>query len=321
MDASISFFPSKPIQELIQIVQYAEAAGYSKCYANEEGVNGKDLYVTLTALAGATHTIKLGPGFTNPFVRHPAITASAMLSLDEFSNKRAFLGLTTGGILTLGPLGITPEKPVETLRETILLLRRLFRGERITAVYQDFRLCSAQLIDAGRDMEIWIAGRSPKILKSAGELADGVVLGPICKHFLGDYIRYIRDGAEISGNSPKICLSMEIVTTDEEFDELRSRMVSNIADSSAEVKKTIGLSSDEAERIKKLIASGSLQEAGKALKDEWITPFVIMGSETQCERELKDLIKQHKIDEFQVRIPWRDPEKRLKKLANILQSI
>lgn len=321
MDASISFFPSKPIKDLIQIVQCAEDAGYSKCYANEEGVNGKDLFVTLTALADATRTIKLGPGFTNPFVRHPAITASAMLSLDEISNNRAFLGLTTGGILTLGPLGITPEKPVETLRETILLLRKLFRGERVTAEYGDFRLASAQVVGAGRDIEIWIAGRSPKILKTAGELADGVVLGPICKHFLGDYIRYVRDGAEISGNSPKICLSMEIVTTDEEFDELRSRMVSNIADSSQGVKKYIGLSSGEAERLKRLIASGSLRDAGKALKDEWITPFIIMGTGAQCERELKQIISQYQIDEFQVRIPWQDPEKRLKKLANILQSI
>lgn len=321
MNSSVSFFPSKPIKDLIPIVQYAEELGYSKCYANEEGVNGKDLFVTLTALAGATRTIKLGPGFTNPFVRHPAITASAMLSLDEISDNRTFLGLTTGGILTLGPLGIVPEKPVETLRETILLLRKLLRGERVTAQYRDFRLESAQVVGAGRDIEIWIAGRSPKILRIAGELADGVVLGPICKHFLGDYIRYVQEGAAASGNAPKICLSMEVITADEEFDELRSRMVSNIADSSPQVKNYIGLSTDEAERLKRLVAAGSLRDAGKALKDEWIAPFVIMGTESQCEQELKQLVRQHNIDEFQVRIPWQDPQKRLKKVAGILQSV
>ena len=321
MDASVSFFPSKPIKDLVQIVQVAEEAGFTKCYANEEGVNGKDLFVTLAALAVATRTIKLGPGFTNPFVRHPAITASGILSLDELSHQRAFLGLTTGGILTLGPLGIAPEKPVETLRDTIVYSKSLLRGERVSAECRNFKLSSARLTGTGRDIEIWVAGRSPKILKTAGELADGIVLGPICKHFLGDYLRYIRDGAAISGNTPQICLSIEIITTDDEFDELRSRMVSNVADSSPEVKEYIGLSTSEAGHLKKLIASGSLQEAGKALKDEWVKPFVIMGSESECENEIRHLVKQHGIDEFQVRIPWKDPEKRLRKLANILRAI
>ena len=38
----------------------------------------REVYVTLTACAVQTNKIMLGPGITNPFTRHPSVTASAI---------------------------------------------------------------------------------------------------------------------------------------------------------------------------------------------------------------------------------------------------
>jgi len=58
------------------------------------------VYETLALIADGTETIKMGPGVTNPYVRSPAITASAVATLDELSNGRATLGI---GLVTKQP--------------------------------------------------------------------------------------------------------------------------------------------------------------------------------------------------------------------------
>ena len=71
--------------------------------------------MTLTAIALATERILLGPGITNPYVRHPGVTAAAVATIDELSGGRAFVGLGAGGGLTLDPLGIDRRRPVVTV--------------------------------------------------------------------------------------------------------------------------------------------------------------------------------------------------------------
>src|SRR5207248_5016939 len=57
----------------------------------------RELWVTLTACVLGTRRIKLGPGVTVPHSRHPSVTASAILTLDELAPGRIVLGMGTGG--------------------------------------------------------------------------------------------------------------------------------------------------------------------------------------------------------------------------------
>ena len=61
----------------------------------------------------------MGPGVTNPYVRSPAITASAIATLDELSNGRATLGIGPGDKATFDALGIEWTKPVSTIKTAI----------------------------------------------------------------------------------------------------------------------------------------------------------------------------------------------------------
>ena len=54
----------------------------------------QNVYETLALIAKETSTIKLGPGVTNPYVRGPAISASAIATIDEISDGRATSVLT-----------------------------------------------------------------------------------------------------------------------------------------------------------------------------------------------------------------------------------
>lgn len=106
MRTGINIIPEGPIAGLVEVAVEAERLGFGRCWAYDEGLATRDVYVTLAAIAAATSTIEIGPGITNPYTRHPAQTASAVASLDELSGGRAFLGIGAGGSLTLTPLGI-----------------------------------------------------------------------------------------------------------------------------------------------------------------------------------------------------------------------
>ncbi|MCC6148486.1 MAG: LLM class flavin-dependent oxidoreductase [Anaerolineaceae bacterium] len=322
MEISLAVMPIKPINEIVAIVQAAEKIGYSKCWVNDEGVLTTDPYITLAAIAGKTEKIRIGTGFTNPYTRHPGVTAASIAALDELSNGRAFLGITAGGTLTLGPLGISPQKPATCIREMILTCRALFMGENVSYSGDCVTLSSAVLPAKRTGIEIWLGARSPKTLKTGGELADGILLGPICKNFLDNYIDDIHSGAIITGNQPKIAYSAEIITTEEELAELRIKMVSNIVDSSPEVKASIGITAEEAEEIRKAIKEEGWSSAAKYVKDEWIRPFVIMGTASECKQELRKIIDRYQIHEFKVRLSWsRPPFEQMEKLYSLLSSI
>jgi 5,10-methylenetetrahydromethanopterin reductase len=72
----------------------------------------------------------LGPCVTDPFARHPALTAMAIATLDEIAEGRVMLGIGAG-VSGFSELGIVPRKSPRAIREAITLIRALLRGEQV----------------------------------------------------------------------------------------------------------------------------------------------------------------------------------------------
>lgn len=275
----------------------AEQLGFERCWIYDEGLATRDVYVTLTAIAMRTRTIKVGTGITNPYTRHPASTAGAIATLHEMSNGRAFLGLGAGGSLTLGPLGTNRSHPLRAVRETLQACRLLFSGESIDYRGETVQLINATLGFADPEIEIWIAGRGPRMLHLGGATANGVMLDFLHKDTMGDYVDLVRKGAESTGNDPDICYSTMIVTSQAEFDAVRPHMTYRLIDSPPHVKDKLGITERDIEAIRSAMPGG-LHEAAKHVKEEWVHPFVIAGTASECGEELAQLMDQYGIDEF-----------------------
>ena len=123
---SVNLMPKGPVAEVVDLAVIAEGLGYRRCWVYDEGLVTRDVYVTLAAIALSTKRILLGPGITNPYVRHPGVTAAAVATLDELSGGRAFVGLGAGGGLTLDPLGIDRRRPVATVGVIPFVVRMIF---------------------------------------------------------------------------------------------------------------------------------------------------------------------------------------------------
>jgi 5,10-methylenetetrahydromethanopterin reductase len=193
MKFGIEFVPNEPITKLSYYVKLAEDNGFEYCWITDH-YNNRNVYMALTAIAAATNKIKIGPGVTNPYVRSPAVTASAMITLDEVSTGRAVLGIGPGDKATFDALGIEWTKPVSTIKKAIADMKALMDGERLEEG-------AVLAIKPSTKIPIYMGAQGPKMLETAGMISDGVLINASNPKDFEAAVPLIRKGAEAAGRS------------------------------------------------------------------------------------------------------------------------
>jgi 5,10-methylenetetrahydromethanopterin reductase len=182
--------PSIPVAGLAATARRAEALGYDDLWVADERFF-REVYTTLGACAAATTRLRLGTGVTDPFSRHPALTAMAIATLDEVSGGRAVLGLGAG-VSGFRELGIDLQGSATAIAEAIDLIRRLLAGETATASGRHLRFDDGRLdFTPGRArLPIYVASQRAAGCRVAGRLGDGAIMqGCVAEPLL----RFFRD--------------------------------------------------------------------------------------------------------------------------------
>jgi len=295
--------PEGPVGQVVEAAVAAEELGFSRVWVPDEGLAARECWVTLGATAAATTSVQIGTGITNAYTRHPGMTAAAVATLDEASNGRAALGIGAGGALTLTPLAIERRAPLTAMRELLVTSRALWSGEAVDhdGVTGGFR--QARLGYGRQDIPIWLAGRGPKVIRLAGELADGFILSFIHKDLIGDHVAAVRDAADEHGRPhPTLCYMTILATTDRAREAARASLTFRLVDSPPAVKERVGLDPEVEAAIRRSLSAGGPAAAARFVRDDWIDAFVISGTEDECRAELDELVTRHAIDEFQVSV-------------------
>lgn len=162
-------------------------------FTDSQNVVG-DPYVALTVAACATSRLRLAPGVTNPWTRHPAVTASAIACVDVESGGRAELGIGRG-YSALALLGAGPA-PISALSQHVDLVLAFLRRESVPM--KQVTQAAGQRIGAepapesvpeesalrwlaegypGRPaVPVFVAASGPKVIGAAAAAADRVTL-------------------------------------------------------------------------------------------------------------------------------------------------
>jgi 5,10-methylenetetrahydromethanopterin reductase len=172
----LGLLADRPLRELGRAARDAEAAGCEGVWVPDERFF-RDPYAVLAAVASATERVRIGPCVTDPFVRHPALTAMAIGTIQEISGGRAVLGMGTG-ISGFSALGIAPARTVGVMREAIGLIRTLLQEGAADVEGRAFRF-RGRLDFPVRPVPVFVAGRGPKVLELAAEIGDGVIIGSL----------------------------------------------------------------------------------------------------------------------------------------------
>ena len=181
--ASDGPLPSKA--QYIEFFRHAERLGFHGLWTEDRIFHNANLLEPLTLLtlaASATERMVLGTAVLLLSMRNAPELARRLSSLDYLSGGRVELGISLGGRPGEYPgLGMQQSERVPRLRENILALRALLRGEPVTHEGRFYSLDDAVVRPAAvreGGIPLYMGGHVEPVLRRTAELADGWIGGP-----------------------------------------------------------------------------------------------------------------------------------------------
>jgi 5,10-methylenetetrahydromethanopterin reductase len=192
----------EPVGRIVDLARLCEDVGFDR-FGVSDWRFMSDCMVTMTACLQATRTLGVQAQVTDPYVRHPSLTACAIATMDDLGPGRVILGLG-GGREQPAYWGEERPHPLAAVREAVAICRGMWRGEEVSFEGRVLRVQGARMNFRTRpDIPILIAGRGKGMLRLAGEIADVVHMASWFIN-LTDFhanLAAVREGAERGGRS------------------------------------------------------------------------------------------------------------------------
>lgn len=194
------------IREGMAYAQYAEEKGFEAVWQAESRLV-RDAIVPMAAFAAVTSRLKVGSGVINNWTRNIGLLAATFLTLDDLAPDRILCGIGAWWDPLAKNVGITRRKPIAAMRETIEVLRRLLRMERVT-FHGEFHHVDGIELDVvhgrreARHVPIYIGATHMGMMELGGEVADGVLLNYcVPPEYNHEALEHIEIGAKKAGRT------------------------------------------------------------------------------------------------------------------------
>ncbi len=291
----IEFLANETADKLADLIKFSEDNGLKYAWITDH-YNNRDSYSLLTYAAARTKTIKLGPGVTNPYTRTAVQLASALATVNEVSGGRAVLGIGPGDKVTFDSLGIKWEKPLDTIRETVDVVRQMQTGKKITYEGKILKIKSAKL-NFGKGMNIppvYIGAQGPKMLELAGEIGDGALVNASHPRDFENAVKLLKEGAkgkDFSKFDVGAYTSFSVASNKEDAEKAAKPVTAFIVAGSPDaVLKKHGLSENDVQKLRDAFKV-SFADAIKTVTPEMMDAFAICGTPKECIEKVHKLIK------------------------------
>ena len=288
-----------------------EAAGWDGKMAMDSQSLAADPYVVLAALAVDSERLLLGTSVTNPYTRHPAVTAAAMVSLQALSHGRAVRGIGRGDS-SLAYLGRAPLS-VEAFEGYLAALQSYLRGEAVpfeavewggtaaaalTSMAPAYTPEAAQLrwIPEGLEkVPLEVAATGPRVIAAAARIAERVTLG------VGASVERVAWGVERAREeNADVSLGAQIILIPHPDADLACDLAANLTAPLARFSVIGGTivgpaSAADREVFERLRDSYDMNRHGRApagvLTRDFIRRFAIAGPLEHCVERLLELVE------------------------------
>lgn len=182
----------------IEIARLAEAMHYRSLWTAE--ATGTDAFAPLGAVSAVAPGMGLGTGVIPIQLRTPplaAMSAATLQGLSPDADVWLGLGVSAPGILRQhGKPGA--DRPLAMMREYVALVRECLSGESVTFEGDFWQVRRFRLgVRLGeRRPKIVMAALNPRMLRLAGEIADGVLLNYIPASHVAPSVARVRAGGD-----------------------------------------------------------------------------------------------------------------------------
>jgi 5,10-methylenetetrahydromethanopterin reductase len=271
MPGVIGHLKNPSVPEVAELAGAAESAG-ARWLGLADAFWWRDVWILLTVAAGATNRLWLGPTMTNPYLRHPFLTLSALATLQELAGPRVFLGIAAGGSEARLAAKVDRRDAPARTAALIALLRAVAAGEPLDA-------------ESGRSLDVplapvpvLVAGGHDGMLRMAGRHADQALIWATADSELRRVGDVIRDGASsrADGGPDVVWAPLTVMPGDREAD-VADVAVYAVLNARREVLERWGLRGDALERIRSAVVAGDGDAARRLVPDGVLGELVLAG--------------------------------------------
>jgi 5,10-methylenetetrahydromethanopterin reductase len=294
-----------PIRDGMDYVRYAEERGFEAVWQAESRLV-REATVPMAAFAAVTERIKIGSGVINNWTRNIGLLAATFSTLDDLAPGRILLGIGAWWDPLASKAGIQRRRPLQAMRETVEVSRRLLAMERVTYHGEFVRVDDIEIdIVHGdrspKNVPIYIGATGPKMMELAGEIADGVILNyMVSPEYNNEAMASLARGAARAGRTlddidrPQLIVCSLDRSRDAALDHARELLTQYLGQQ-PHIMKASGVDPALIDEINRVLTwPASLQEIKSAMRmvpDDAVQRISASGTPEECQAKVREYIE------------------------------
>jgi 5,10-methylenetetrahydromethanopterin reductase len=287
---SIALQTDKPLAAYGPLAASAEAYGFDGVSVYNDMLY-QPAWLPLLVIAQNTQRIRIGPAAVNPFTAHPINIAGNVALVDAASNGRAYCGFARGAWLDF--LGLKPQKPIATLREAMLSVRHLLRGDKTAFKGDHFQLQGGDTLrwDGVRpDIPFLLGSWGAKTIQACLPLVSEIKLGGTANPGAARWLRGLI--AEQTAQIGVVCGSVTVVDKDgSAARELARREVALYLPVVTELDPSVRIEPDRLQGIRQAMEAYDVEKAITFISDDLLQRFAFAGTPDELTAQALALIE------------------------------
>jgi 5,10-methylenetetrahydromethanopterin reductase len=261
----------------------------------------------MAAYAAVTERIKVGSGVINNWTRNIGLLAATFLTLDDLAPGRIICGLGAWWDPLAHNVGIERRKPLQAMRETIEVMRRLLNMETVT-FHGEFHHVDGIELDVvhgrkePRDVKLMIGATGGKMMELAGEIADGAVLNYcVPPEYNDEAMQQLEAGAKRAGRSiddidrPQLIVCSVDPDREKAIDTTRGLLCQYLAQQ-PHIAKASGVAEDVVKKIQAILGwpatHEEIEKAKHLVPEDLIHRITASGTPDEARAKVHEYVKR-----------------------------
>ncbi len=293
-----------PLQDGIKYAQYAESKGFEAVWQAESRLV-RDAIVPMAAFAATTTQLKVGSGVINNWTRNIGLLAATFLTLDDLAPDRIICGIGAWWDPLAKNVGVDRRKPMLAMRETIEVMRRLLRMERVT-FHGEFHHVDGIELDVvhgrrePRHVPIYIGATGDQMMEMTGEIADGCVMNYCVPPAYNDKaLELLEKGAKKAGRTLKDIDRPQLIVCSVDHDrkkavEAAKVLLTQYLAQQPHIAKASGVSNEIVKKVQSVLGwpatKEQVHEAMQYVPDDFVLSISATGTPDEARARVQEYI-------------------------------
>jgi len=293
------------LRDGLEYVRYAESRGFEAVWQAESRLV-RDAIVPMAAYAAVTDHLKIGSGVINNWTRNIGLLASTFLTLDDLAPDRIICGIGAWWDPLAKNVGIDRTKPLKAMRETVTILKRLLKMERVSFDGEFIHVNGIELdVVHGRkeprNVPVYIGATGDNMMEMTGEIADGAVLNYcVPPEYNIRALELLEAGAKKSGRKleeidrPQLIVCSVDHDHDKAIDTTRELLTQYLAQQ-PHIAKASGVSQDVVARIQSILGWPATHEqiskAKHLVPEDLILRITASGTPDEARKKVNEYVQ------------------------------